>query len=287
MTGGLKTFSHLAKARRIPSDYEVATTDLHYYPGKGFAVDVPIGAWYQRHQAGSLLKAASPAAWDGFADPSALTYTAYTTRQQRRQQVVDHLFDRMAADPGYGEGFPETWWETLRAVFAPLRYPVHGLQMVASYIGSMAPASRLTIVCLFQAADEMRRIQSFAYRLRMIQHARPGFGDDGKELWQNAPAWQPWRRAIETLLVTYDWGEALVALNAVVKPAFDGAFLGRLREQALSAGDYLMAETLASLEEDSRWHRDWTQAFLAVAAGAHPGNQAVIDAWIARWSKVL
>ena len=36
-----KTYWHLAGARRMPTDYEVATSKLHYYVGRGFEMAVP------------------------------------------------------------------------------------------------------------------------------------------------------------------------------------------------------------------------------------------------------
>ena len=37
-----KTYWHLAGARRMPTDYEIATSKLHYYVGRGFEVEVPL-----------------------------------------------------------------------------------------------------------------------------------------------------------------------------------------------------------------------------------------------------
>jgi Methane/Phenol/Toluene Hydroxylase len=45
-----------------------------------------------------------------------------------------------------------------RSHTGPLRFPGHGLQMLAAYIGKMAPSSRITMAASFQAADEMRSV---------------------------------------------------------------------------------------------------------------------------------
>ena len=47
--------------------------------------------------------------------------------------------------------------------------------MLAAYIGKMAPSSRITIAASFQAADEMRRVQRLAYRMRQLQVTHPEF----------------------------------------------------------------------------------------------------------------
>jgi toluene monooxygenase system protein E len=79
-------------------------------------------------------------------------------------------------------------------------------------------------------------VERLAYRIRQLQMAFPGFADDSKSRWQHEPRWQPLRQFVEQLLVTYDWGEAFVALNLVLKPLIDDLFLKRTSELALGRG---------------------------------------------------
>ena len=72
------------------------------------------------------------------------------------------------------------WVDTLERLLPPLRYLYHGLQMLAAYVGQMAPSGRITIAAALQAADEMRRVQRIAYRMAMLRRLRPGFGDVGQ-----------------------------------------------------------------------------------------------------------
>ena len=58
--------------------------------------------------------------------------------------------------------------ELLRQAFTPSRYLAHGLQMLASYVAQLAPASRITNCAAFQAADEVRRLQRIAYRTAQL-----------------------------------------------------------------------------------------------------------------------
>jgi hypothetical protein len=44
-----------------------------------------------------------------------------------------------------------------------------------------------------------------------------------------------------SLLVTYDWGEAFVAVNLVLKPMLNELFLTHVPSLALGKGDYLRA----------------------------------------------
>ena len=123
----------------------------------------------------------------------------------------------------------------LGAVLAPLRYPIHGLQMLAAYVGHMAPSGRIVVAAAFQSADEMRRVHRIAYRMRQLQNKRVAFGKDSKAEWQSEPMWQPLREMIERLLVTFDWAEAFTGVNLVLKPMFQDA---RVREAIRHLIDY-------------------------------------------------
>ena len=68
----------------------------------------------------------------------------------------------------------DEWVRFLDRWYAPLRYPVHGLQMLAAYVAQMAPASRVTNCAAFQSADELRRVQRLAYRTAQLGGRRPG-----------------------------------------------------------------------------------------------------------------
>ena len=277
-----RTYWHLEGARRVPTDYEIATSKLLWYVGRGFEVDVPLADWYRRHQTESALACDD---WERFADPRETTYAKYVALQQAKEAHVDGLL-RSIEEGDYDRKLDPAWVDTLERLLPPLRHLYHGLQMVAAYVGQMAPSGRITIVAALQAADEMRRVQRIAYRMALLRRLRPGFGDGGKQLWERDPAWQPLRKLVETLLVTYDWGEAFAALNLAVKPALDGFFLRDVADQARARGDYLLGEIFFSLGEDGAWHRAWAQALVEVAAAASAANRDRLDAWTRTWGAV-
>jgi toluene monooxygenase system protein E len=268
-----RTYWHLEGSARVPTEYDVATSRLLYYIGRGFEVDLPLSGWYERNQAESPFACDD---WERFRDPRETTYSRYVAIQSVKEAYVDALFDaidRAETDRSIGAA----WFAVLDQVVPPARYLFHGLQMAACYVAQMAPSGRIAICAMFQAADEMRRLQRFAYRMAQLRNARPGFGAGARQVWEEHPAWQGAREAVERLLATYDWGEAFVALNAVLKPRIDAFFGGAF---ARAAGEPLWAEILASLDQDSAWHRAWSDALLAVAAG-----NTASDAAVARWRR--
>jgi len=275
-----RTYWHLEKFRRRPSDYDIGSSNLLYYIGRGFEVNVPIDAWYKTYQRGSPLVSGD---WERFRDPRETTYAKYTELQRTKETFVEGLL-RHAEAAGHDARLAPEWLRTLSGVLPPLRYPVHGLQMISAYIGHMAPSGRIVIASLFQAADEMRTVQRVAYRMRQLMSLLPGFGENARTLWQGDPAWQPTREIIEKLLVTYDWGEAFVALNLVFKPRFDELWMRHFAARCQSEGDDLFAKILFSLDEDARWHREWSRALVRMAIEDHAENVETIGGWLKRWT---
>jgi len=276
----LKTYSRLARDRRMPTDYELVTTDLLYYPSRGFEVATPLADWYAKHQAGSPLVAPD---WERFADPRQTTYAKYTELSQARETYVDGILQSIE-DTAYDGALSATWRATLDAALSPLRFPLHGFQMIAAYIGQMAPSGRIVVTAAFQTADEVRRIQRIAYRMAQLRLVDETFGDGARDAWQKSPAWQPLREAVERCLVTYDWAEALVALNLCIKPTIDELFMVGLARKAKKHDDFQLGQLFASLDEDCRWHREWTIALLKTAIDANQGNRKVVEGWTRKWA---
>jgi toluene monooxygenase system protein E len=126
-------------------------------------------------------------------------------------------------------------------------------------------------------------VERLAYRVRQVQLAFPGFAVDSKSLWERDPRWQPLRQLVERLLVTYDWGEAFVALNLVLKPMIDDLFMKRTSDLALGHDDHLLGQIFYSLHEDCQWHRQWSQALTQTAIEDTPTNRQLIQSWIKKW----
>jgi toluene monooxygenase system protein E len=279
-----KTFWHLLSQRRMPNDYEIVTSKLllntgEGFTGKRFELDVPLRQWYEKYQQGSPLVCSS---WEKFRDPRETTYTKYTELQMTKEIFVDGILEEIEAT-GYDRKLSASWLQLLSTVVAPFRYPGHALMMIAAYVAQMAPGGRIVVAAAFQAADEARRVERLAYRIRQIQLFFPGFADDSKYQWEKDPHWQPLRQFVEQLLVTYDWGEAFVALNLVLKPMIDELFLKHTSDLALGQGDHLLGRIFYSLNEDCHWQREWSRALIQIAITDTATNRNVIQAWVDKW----
>jgi toluene monooxygenase system protein E len=204
-----------------------------------------------------------------------------TLQAQRAASVESAL--RMIHETGHDERLAPAWVEVIGRTLGPARFLWHGFQMLAAYLGQLAPEGRVAVVHLFQAADQMRRVHVVAERLALLRRTHPEVAAQSRAIWQDDRAWQPMRRALEESLVVWDHGEALVAFGVCLAPVADWLLLDRLAEAASAVGDGPLASLLFSLGEDARWHRESTAALVRVATGARPQAGEAARAWARRW----
>jgi toluene monooxygenase system protein E len=257
-----RTYLPLEGQRHKPTDYDITTSALLYYPARGFEVETPVWQHYVEHQRGSLLSCPD---WEAFRDPAHTTYTSYVAARRDQEAFLDRALERAA-----GPTAPEL--RPLTALFSALRFPLHGLQMTAAYVGSLAPSGRITVAAAFQAADELRRIQRLCQWLWRSGSSAAELDAMGRENWQQNPMFQPLRRLTEELLVTYDWGQALIALNGVVKPVLDCFCFDLLARAVAAHGDEALEQILRSLAEDGHWHLAWFGDLAKLALRSEPRN---------------
>ena len=74
-----RTYLCLEGQRRKPSDYEITTTALLYYPSRGFEVETPVWEHYLTYQRNGQLR--SPC-WESFEDPNHTPYTSYVAHRR-------------------------------------------------------------------------------------------------------------------------------------------------------------------------------------------------------------
>jgi toluene monooxygenase system protein E len=236
--------------------------------------------WYKKYRNGSGIKHAD---WNAFRDPDELVYRTYTMLQDGQETYVFSLFNQFN-EREHDQLLASGWADTLARLYTPGRYLFHTLQMVSAYVQQMSPASTITNCAAFQAADSLRWLSHTAYRTRELSLIFPtkGFGSGERDAWENDTAWQGFRELMERVLTCWDWGEAVVALNLVAKPAIEEAVLRKLGESARHNGDTLLGMLTDAQLLDAERHRRWISAFVKMALET-PGNAEVIKGWIAKW----
>jgi toluene monooxygenase system protein E len=282
-----RTWSQLGDLRRMPSEYEIVTHDTNYTTRKGRNAALeqnsssPMNLWFLTYRDKSPLALDD---WSTFRDPDQLTYRRYVALQAQRENAAAAILGRYAEIEHDAKASP-AWRATLAALFTPMRFPGHALQMCHSYLAGIAPASYVTNCAAFAAADQLRLVSLVAYRTRELERAAPGegFGSGERERWENGPAWQGTRKALELALTSYDWGESFTAVNLVLRPTLDEVLLRQFAQVAEENGDDETFLLLTDLYGDAERCRRWSAALARHAVEGNPQNAAVLRKWIDRW----
>lgn len=281
----LKTWSYLSGQRRRPSEYEIVSAGLHFStdnPDCPWEQDPNIfmNNWFREYREGSQLQHEN---WDGFRDPDEVIYRTYNSMQDAQENYVDGLF-REIDELEHDASLDKAWAERLLYLYTPVRYLLHAVQMGSAYISQLAPASTITNCATFQAADSLRWLSHVAYRTKALDMAWPGadFGKRERDIWQTGEHWQGFRELAEKALVAYDWGEAFVAVNLILKPSLDEALLRQLGHSARRNGDTMMALLLDAQYADSERSRRWSSALVQHAL-QNEKNLDVLNGWVLDW----
>lgn len=283
----LRTWSGFGQIRRKPSEYEIVTHDANYTTRKNRTAALegnpttPVNMWLLTYRDNSPLSAED---WNGFRDPDEMTYRKYVTMQDEQETVVEGILDEFGKIHHDAKLSPQ-WVQVLATVFTPMRYPNHVFQMLQAYLGQVAPTSYITNCAAFAAADQLRLVSLVAYRTRQLQLTHPdaGFATGERSIWETYPDWQPARKALETALIAYDWGECLAAVNLVLRPTLSEILLRQLGIVADANGDQLTWLLLSNLAIDAERNARWSAALARYAITKRPENAAVLLRWTQRW----
>jgi len=281
----LKTWSHLAARRRKPSEYEIVSANLHYNDRDANAPyelspDMFMNTWYKKNTFGTALKHDD---WNAFRDPDEVVYRTYNLMQDGQETYVFGLFDQFNQRE-HDHMLDPRWAGSLARLYTPARYLFHTVQMASAYVGQVSPASTITNCNYFQMADSFRWLSHTAYRTKELStvFTDKGIGSDERHYWENDPVWQGFRELMEKVLTVWDWGEAIIALNLVAKPAIEEAVLRKLGESARHNGDTLLGLITDAQLIDADRHRRWLSAFVKMALET-PSNLELIQGWVAKW----
>ena len=279
----LKTWSHLAAARRRPSEYEIVSTNLLWHTREEespWDIDGPMNDFYRKNLFGCALKHDD---WNSFRDPDEQVYRTYNIQQDGQEHYVDGLIEQFSAED-HDQGLSEGWARTLARLYTPLRYPLSAIQMASGYLASIAPASTISCCAMFQAGDALRWISRTAYRTRELANAHPtaGFAENERNLWEQAPEWQGMRELAERMLASYEWGECFFAMNVIFKPALDETVNRQLALSARRNGDGLYPLLAEAQLRDSARSQRWTSQLVHMAL-EQSGNREVLLGWTNKW----
>ncbi|MEO1888630.1 MAG: aromatic/alkene monooxygenase hydroxylase subunit beta [Cycloclasticus sp.] len=281
----LKTWSHLSKQRKRPSEYEIVSTNLHFHTNnkeKPFELgqDAKMNDWYLKYRNNSPLTHDD---WDAFRDPEQLVYRTYNILQEGQEAYVTGLLNQFS-DRGNDQMISKEWADDLARLYTPSRYVFHALQMGAAYLHQMSPASTISNLSTYQCADHLRWVTHSAYRTCELAKTwgDAGFGENERQHWENDPAWQGFRELAEKALIVWDWAEATIVLEVVLKPAVSAAVQKQLGLAGAENGDTLLSLLNDAQLRDAERHQRQTKALIEFSL-SNEENGPLIQGWVDKW----
>jgi len=284
-----KTWSSFGKLGRKPNEYEIVTHNMNHTFKQNGTEPLEMGAnvqgnlWLRTHRDQHIFGVTN---WDDFRDPDELTYRKYCQLQDEQETYVDGLLKDFTQVKKADAGLGDVALQFLYLAMTPCRYLGHGEQMLSAYIQQLAPSSYVGNCATFQTADTLRRVQRVAYRTKQLHNAHPerGFGSAEREVWERDADWQPVRKAIETLLLCYDFDSAFVGFQLVVKPLIDNLFLNQFAHVARSLGTDIDALIADNLYVDSLRSQSWTIAMTRFVQKQNPASRDIFRQLLAEQS---
>lgn len=277
-------FQYVKPARRRATQYEEITLHTQWDP-KNFAAQ----GWFNYDASGrpiwnedsTLLRSPD---WWAYRDPHGEWFKPFVKRQADTGRAIE-LAVSGAKRAGLFSGIDPDWLKFIGDHYCAYRYAEYGLFMALCHAQREAGSDVIAQPIVFQAVEKDRHAQDITlYGLELEQNI-PGFSDSGcKDVWLNAPEWQPARRMVERLLAARDWGEIHIVINCLVDPLFSALFNRELVLRNTSAhGDPVTSVIAEGAEADRAMRRESSREFAALLCQQVPQNRDVINAWIVEW----
>ena len=275
-----QTFDTVARRfgdKRPPSRYQEASFDLqpmdnfHYRP-----------VWDPEHDiydAGRTALVMSD--WDAFKDPRQYYYASYVIARARLQESAEKSYSFVEKNQLVGL-MPEHLLDRLQAL-VPLRHFEWAANQNNCFITAYGYGSSITQGAMYATTDRLGLAQ-YLSRIGLILDGNSGEAlKASKQAWLEAAEWQSMRRIAESLYVTKDWFEVLVAqdlvLDGLVHPLAYAEESVDMREPG--------AATVLMLTECMRdWFADqakWVDACVKLAREESAANAGLIDGWAQKW----
>ncbi|WP_051132946.1 hypothetical protein [Nocardia paucivorans] len=226
--------------------------------------------------------------WYGFRDPNQSIYVRWVAAVHETESKLAAAIALLGGDGALDVVEPDWLVEGIGRDLVILPFTDRALFRVLSRAQRLALSDTVTLPLVFEAADKLRHVEHVAALRAEVESAgAPDIFADVHQVWFTDARWQPLRSAVEALLATEDWVEAVVAANLIIDP-----LIGRyLREQYLVVAaeanrDAYTPVLVQAWRADTARSQTWTLSLVdhLLADPAHgAANAAVITEWAHRW----
>ncbi len=220
--------------------------------------------------------------WYEFKDPRQFYYGTYVQQRAKMQENAENNY-------GFFEKrdltrlLPETVKGQLIRFLVPLRHVEHTANLNNMYCSSYGFGTALTQAFLYNGMDRLG-VAQYLSRIGLLLDGNTGEAlEEAKQLWMEAPYWQPLRKLCEEMLTTEDWFELFIAQDVVMDSLVYDLFFEQYDAALTEQG----AQDIGMLTEFMRdWAKDtnrWVDAVLKIAVAESDANKTLITGWIESW----
>ncbi|SAL32030.1 methane/phenol/toluene hydroxylase [Caballeronia udeis] len=220
--------------------------------------------------------------WDKLLDPRQYYYGSWAIARSRQQDAAERSFAFVEKREMLASTAPELRQKIIDIVL-PLRHLEYAANLNNCYMSAYGYGASVTQATMMCAMDRLG-IAQYITRIGLLLDGNSAESlRSAKCTWQSDAIWQPLRKLAETMLVTKDWFELLIAQNVVI----DGLvypLVYRSVSDALSAqGGSAFAMLTEFMSEWYDEHIRWSDNLVKVAAAESTENKTRIAGWVATW----
>lgn len=283
-----RSYNYYKPAKLRATMYEDVTVDVQPDPDRhltqgwiyGFA-DGPGGYPHEW----TTAKASN---WHAFLDPN----EEWEQSIYRNNSAVVHQVElclKNAKRARVYDSWSSTWLKFIERNVGAWMHAENGLALhVFTSIQRSGPTNMINTAVAFNAAHKMRFAQDLALFNLDLSEADVLFdGSVHREVWQEAPEWQPTRELVEQLTATGDWCELLFATNIVFEQLVGSLFRSELVMQiAARNSDYITPTIVGTGENDYDRDLGYTRVlFRLLTQDEEHGaaNKELFGSWLDKW----
>jgi len=224
--------------------------------------------------------------WEQFRDPARLYYATYCYNRADFQTRIKGEFE--AADRyGLFKNMDPAMVDTLREFLPVLRHIIFGEAVAFMYIGRAAVGTAIEQCATYQCFDQLGSAQLLTRICLELEDRCPTILQDGKQKWIEDEKYQKLRALLENLMVTWDWAEAMIAINLILDSILYPLFFEKMTAVTVKNGDHAYLSFSKFFMEMFEYERNYTSALVKMLLADQPENKDIIVSYINKWFPLI
>jgi phenol hydroxylase P1 protein len=220
--------------------------------------------------------------WEQFRDPARLYYATYCYSRADFQARIKGQFET-ADRYGLFKNMDPAMVDTIREFFPVLRHFIFGESVAFMYIGRASVGTAVEQCATYQCYDQMGTAQLITRICLELEDQCPTILQDGKQKWIEDEKYQKLRALLENVMVTWDWAEAMVAINLILDSILYPLFFEKMTAVAVKNGDSVYISFSQFFMEMFEYERNYTTALVKMLLEDRSENKDVIASYVNKW----